>query len=473
MQFLQWFFTSSLIDVLVTGVNAVRVSSLTGGMESLYITALNSVTCDGNTILVTPPVPWSLASAIFVFVLLLSSIGLVCCLLLCGFVVAYRHHPIIRSASPIFLLLSIVGVALLFVSGYVLVASPSTTSCGLLSWLVNAGLIFTFGPLFVKTWRIYRIFGRKKLSVISISNKKLLVLCIGIFALEMVLMSVWQGVGNLQPIVNDVATSRVVSLSIDLSTTRFSVDQYVQCGVPSGAPRAIFAVIVVEKAMLIVFGALMAFTTRKVSSTFNESSGIALAIYNVCFTVGVVGPIVLVISAAGDVLILLLAFALLWIAYFTPSILLLPKVMHILNHTDSNGQANTSVMASSSSSSGYKFMSLAVLSTLPVLQGYEAALQKHLAQLQQRIAQVKGSGVEFGRSPVNPAINLKSKVANSHSRSYRAWATSSLTNSKTNSVEERAMFQLSTRSPENRSSSLVSPTVTTVAMTAPIGVSGQ
>jgi hypothetical protein len=93
-------------------------------------------------------------------------------------------------------------------------------------------------------------------------------------------------------------------------------------------------------------------------------------------------------------LTLLLAFALLWIAYFTGGVLFVPKIMQIFNHSDSNGQPNTSIQASSSSASGYVFMSIAALSTVPVLQGYLAALTKHVSQVQNKIAQLKKHGAK-------------------------------------------------------------------------------
>ena len=157
---------------------------------------------------------------------------------------------------------------------------------------------------------------------------------------------------------------------VSLLMSMYSVESH-------GGSSSIFIIVVVEKALMFAFGALMAFTTREVSSTFNESSGITLAIYNVCFTVGIITPIILVISAVGDVLTLLLAFALLWIAFFTGGILFVPKVMQVLYHSNELGQMNTSGQASSSSGSGYAFMSLAALATVPVLQVYQAAIEKH------------------------------------------------------------------------------------------------
>ena len=390
LQFLSWFYSTASIDELVNSVAEVRVSSLLPKILSAYTAALQAVTCDGETLLVTQAVPWTLSSGIASFVYALSAMGVIGCLVLCGLMWEYRTHPIVRSASPLFLLLSVVGVAFIFGSGFALVSNVTTVSCSTFSWLLNFGLLLSFAPLFAKTWRIYRIFGRKKLSVVAISNRKLLSMVVVLVAVELLLMAIWQAVGELQPIASNVTTSSQVVLSVSTDTTRLIVDQYVQCGVPAGASKTMFIIVVLEKGCMFVFGALMAFTTRKVKSTFNESSGITLAIYNVCFTVGIIAPIILVIDAVGDVLTLLLAFALLWIAYFTGGILFVPKMLQIFAKSTVDGQEN-SVIASSSSSSGYVFMSLASLSTLPVLRGYHAALQKHIAQVEKRINGLRGT----------------------------------------------------------------------------------
>jgi hypothetical protein len=390
LSFLQWFIQTDPIDALVASVNMVRVTSLSSDIARAELSLLQAVMCDAQTLLVTLPVQWTLSSGISAFVIAVSAIGLAVCVALAVFVMEYRNHPMIRSASPLFLLLSLCGLMVLFVSGFVLVSGVSVVGCSAFSWLVNVGLQLTFSPLFAKTWRIYRIFGRRKLSVVAIPNRRLLMMVGVLLCVELLLMAVWQGVGNLQPQVLDVQTSTPVSSTVAAIASRMQVDEYVQCGVPSGAARSMFIVVCVEKALLFVWGAMMAFSTRKVSSTYNEAQGITLALYNTLFTIGVIAPIILVISATGDVLDLLLAFALLWISAFTAATLFGPKIMTVFSKASDTVQGmNTSVAASSSSTSGYAFMSLAALSTITVLQSYLAALHKHVQQVELKLNKMK------------------------------------------------------------------------------------
>ena len=388
---MRWFYSTAEVDELVQSTASVRLQSLSAAVRSSTLQQLEAATCDDQTLLVTLPVQWTLSQAVHTFVNVIASIGLTACAALLLFVVYFRHHPVVRAASPLFLLLSISGLVILFASAFLLVADVSAGSCSAFSWLLNFGLMLTFAPLFAKTWRIYRIFGRRKLSVVVISNRKLLLMVGTLLAAELLLMAVWQGVGNLQPQVEDVQSSTAVDSTVSVIHRRLRVDEYVQCGVPSGGPRSMFIVVCVEKGLLFLWGALMAFSTRKVSSTFNEAQGITLCIYNTLFTLGIIAPIILVIGATGDVLDLLLVFALLWISGFTAAALFGPKVLTVFGKHDDGVQGmNTSVAASSSSGSGYQFMSLAALSTVAALQGYAAALKKHLTEVENRLTKARG-----------------------------------------------------------------------------------
>ena len=383
LRWLQWLYTNSEIGILTDSVDVQLASGLSSAVQAAYVTALNTATCDGTTLLITLPTAWTLSTGIAAFTQALSAIGVIGCAVGAALVWYHHTHPVIRSASSLFLLLSIAGVALLYTAGFLLVAPATAASCSAFSWSLNFGLMLCFAPLFAKTYRIYRIFGRKKLSVVQLGNRKLFLLVLVMLSVECVLMAAWQGVGPVAPLVADITSSTTNSAGHPI------INQYVQCGVRSGASMVMFAVVCVEKGVLFVFGALMAFTTRKVSSTFNESQGISLSIYNVCFTIGIISPIVIVVSAVGDVLTLLLVFALLWIAYFTGGILFVPKLATIYYHTNGKDEVNNSVVAASQSSSGYQFLSLAALSTVPVLQGYQGALRKHLEAVDARINRMK------------------------------------------------------------------------------------
>ena len=376
LQYLQWLFTAVEVDAVTTSTNVVRLPSLSPAIQAVYVSALNGVLCDGSTLLITLPTIWTVSSGMSVGAGAICLIAAALCLCCIAYTAFYRNHPVIRSSSPVFLSTSLFGVAVLLVGTALMVQEATFDKCSAMAWLWSIGFSLTFAPLFAKTWRIYRIFGRKKLSVIKISNRKLAVLVYAILLFDLVLMSVWQALSPMQPYTTIVYTGSDPVVQ----------NNYSQCGV-EGDGRTILALVAVSKGVLLLFGALMAFTTRKVSSTFNESSGIALAIYNVLFSIGIIAPIILVISAIGDVLVLLLLFLGLWVSCFTAAILFVPKLLHI--HGAGGQQINGAEMSKVSSSGQYSFLSMAQLSTVPVVMAYVAALKSHLNTAERRLAELK------------------------------------------------------------------------------------
>lgn len=363
---------SDASKVIIDSLNVAQLFDVPGVKEH-YISALNSVVCNDETLLITLPIVWSLSEALFAASLAAAIIGFVVTNALAIYVIVQHRHPIIRSASPLFLLISLFGVQLLFGSVIALVSDVSAMSCSAFSWLVNLGLMVTFVPLFARVWRIYRIFGRKKLSVVRLSNRKLMFL-VGVFwMIELAFMAAWQGAGQLQPV-----------LTVKWEGTPSREHYYTQCSTQGGAGDAFFGIAAAEKGALLFFGALMAFSTRKVQSKFNESPQIALALYNIIFTIGIITPIMLVIGAVGDVMTALLMFMIVWIAFFTACILVVPKALHI-QAQGRDGADNQSIVGSSGdSSSGFSFLSLDMLSTLAMVGAYLSALRRHVDAVEQK-----------------------------------------------------------------------------------------
>ena len=448
LQMLEWLFSNVQIDALTNSVGVGRLTNVPG-VRDAYIKALNYALCDSETLLITLPIIWELNSGIAGFGNAAAVVGFLLTSVLMGFTVIYRRHPVIRAASPLFMLVSLFGVIMMFAGAVALVSPVSTISCSAVSWLINLGIMVTFAPLFAKTWRIYRIFGRKKLSVIKISNKKLMIIIGVLLGMETILMIVWQALSPLQPYV----TSKVEG-----SPSR--VHEYEQCGVKDEG-SALFAVVGVEKGLLLFFGALMAFSTRRVSSQFNESSQVALAIYNVVFSIGIIAPIIFVINATGDVMTALLLFVLLWISFFTACILVIPKALHILSPQNAD-VTNASIAASSGNSqSGYSFLSMDILSTVAVATGYLAALRNHVTGVEKHISAMKRSA---GRESVTMTSHVRGKtleksllVQNSHNNNNDELSTTrnyhnndNNSNNNNNSINNNSEYPTCSLSPSDK-----------------------
>jgi hypothetical protein len=302
VQFAKFLAQNENLPTVAAARGQLTGSAVSAAWNQRVLATLDSVMCGDTTLLVLLPISWSLASGISAFALLLSAVGLAACALASAIVFHFRQRVVFKSASFLFLLQSLLGLALLFGAIIALAAPGAVTDarCQTMLWLANLGFTLAFGPLFVKTYRIYRtqrdatrpaaphapartdfswlfcavcdvtlcagIFGQRRLDVIKLPDSKLALLVALLVAFDLLILSLWTGMAPLSAAVQSVISGN-------------SVTDYLQC--TASAAGGNFAIIVVTtKAALLVFGALMAFGTRRVTTTFNESKQIAWAIYN-------------------------------------------------------------------------------------------------------------------------------------------------------------------------------------------------
>lgn len=133
------------------------------------------VTCDGDTILVTLPVDHRIGVETESAALGVTIFGVVCIALILCFLYFFHLRSTIKASSPLFLLATITGLACLFISGGLLARdAPTNSTCSSGWWMLNVGFFMAFGPLFAKTWRIYKIFLRKEMTVVKITDASLM-----------------------------------------------------------------------------------------------------------------------------------------------------------------------------------------------------------------------------------------------------------------------------------------------------------
>lgn len=362
-------------DALTDASNIEHLAEVDGVIEA-YLIALNAVVCDDETILITLPVVWSLDETVQGMGLAVAALGSLYTMSLMVLTVVFRKAPQIRAASPVFMIISLLGVQFLFGAVVALVSPVSKASCSTLSALVNLGITLTFGPLAAKTWRLNKIFNRSKLSVFRCSNRKLMMIIVAQIAVELTLLIPWQIISPFEPITREVIQGSG------------RVHQYSQCWVQEEG-LTFFYIAAIMKGILIVYMAMLAFTTRKITGHFNESSQIAMVIYNFLFIIALIVGIIMVIDAVGDIQVGLLLFVGLWISFFSATMISVPKFFQIINQAQDDAAPVSMVGSHGNSTSGFSFVSLDQLETLPVLTQYFAALKHHSEMVENKIATLK------------------------------------------------------------------------------------
>ena len=383
-----------------------------------------SWTCDGALVVVTTPAPvtWVLAESIRISGETLAALGYATTLVAMALIYFRRQQTAVKVASPVFIWLSLMGLLCLYTALLLLVQPVTATSCSGLNWSYNLGFTLTLAPLLVKAWRVHRIFNRRKMRVVKISNSQLLLVVGALLTMETGLLIAWQAVAPMSPSTISQQESNVQHL-------------YTQCAY-TGSSIGFFAAAGLSKGLMLVMGVLLAFNTRDVAQQFNESKSIAIAIYNIVIVLALIAPIIVFIAAAGDTLVTLLLFLLAWAATFTLISLMLPKLLSLLSHRSRAGETvfsmntvapsptNGSAMVGGESGGLFDFPSISDLSSRPTLLQYITALEQQHALAKRKLHVMKEDAVQHGGpgvgSPLSSPMRTIGTRGAASSSSFRA-----------------------------------------------------
>jgi hypothetical protein len=171
LSLVQWLLTTPTLSEAAHTNGVVRVTERRH-IYNAVINTLRNIKCDGETMLITQPIIWNLATGIESFAYAAVACGWCAIVAIALFMFKERGTTVFRSASVPSMSLILCGLSLVLAACVALVSAPSVSSCSAIVWLGCLGFTLTFSPLFLKTWRIYKIFDRKALHVVKISNKK-------------------------------------------------------------------------------------------------------------------------------------------------------------------------------------------------------------------------------------------------------------------------------------------------------------
>jgi len=185
----------------------------------------------------------------------------------------YRKHQVIYRSQTSFLTMIGVGALLAGVSSVLMIPQRTTALCLSSLWLFNLGFVVAYGALFIKTYRIYRIFCNKQLRIVRISFRKLLMLLGGMIGIEALMTVLHTSVAmpKLQAMASG-NTEYILHCTSDLHSTFISIE-------------------LLYKGLLLLWGAFLAWEIRNINSNYNESKYLAAVIYNASFTALVVIPL--------------------------------------------------------------------------------------------------------------------------------------------------------------------------------------
>jgi ABC-type branched-subunit amino acid transport system substrate-binding protein len=212
---------------------------------------------------------WSHAAAIVILVLV--ALMILVCIITAVFVAKFSDTPVMRLASPFFLVVTLVGLAVFFSSLVPWFGEPTLVPCSLRNWLGHMGFCVAMAAIIAKTYRVDVIFRRrKKIKRIIVTNLELFKYMAIAVAPMLILMIIWTIIDRPKP-------KRVV----DVDKNRINV----VCG--SKTPAWLIAAFVYD-AFLMCLSLFLSFRTRRVPDGFNETWYIYLSGYNTA-VMGILG----------------------------------------------------------------------------------------------------------------------------------------------------------------------------------------
>ncbi|KAJ3117051.1 hypothetical protein HDU96_008095 [Phlyctochytrium bullatum] len=207
-----------------------------------------------------------------------AAVGVALSLVVGTCTVVWRKKPVFKSASPAFLGMYAVGSLMAFLGIVFYNLKVEVGWCRTGVWLFSEGCMLLFSAMVVKNWRIYYIFMKSRSAQISVVKDGFLFIIIAL------LMTV-----------NTVALAAFTAISpFELSTVLIDGDAWPICASPN--INLWIWILLAPPALVLLFGLFISFSTRNVSSKFNESGQINLALYVTALSLIVLIPLSLTIK---------------------------------------------------------------------------------------------------------------------------------------------------------------------------------
>lgn len=232
----------------------------------------------------------------------------------------YKDEKVVKKTSPFFSQLILIGVDLCLISQIFWGVSQSSFTCFIKIWLLAIGFGLIMGNLLAKTYRIFKIFTNVQITNLILKDTDLLKFSVVILSIEVALLCVYCFVSGTPRPVNIQSTSDSLLLII-------------QCAVPSSFVQLFGQIsILTFNGLLILCGVVIAYVSRNVESSFNESKYIAITVYIYLLVIIILLPLYYTAGDSGSSVnrqYILRNISVLAAMYFTLVALFVPKIMNI------------------------------------------------------------------------------------------------------------------------------------------------
>ncbi|KAJ3124667.1 hypothetical protein HK098_000952 [Nowakowskiella sp. JEL0407] len=267
-----------------------------------------------------------------------SVIGIVISLACSGVLVYFKETQTVKASSPLFTHLTLVGSIAIYISSIVQAGDPAIMSCTVSVWVFVFGFGLTFGSLFVKIFRIYRIFTNKSGRKLNLGTGALMIYLLIILLCETAVLLAYE-----------LAPPRPVIALLPKEIPGVGPIPLEKCSSPNSLASL---AIVFLNLVLVGVTCVLAFLCRKVPPQYQEAKVIGIIIYAASFILVVIVPVLIYISGSGLVQAPFMLFGL--AANFTTmtSMIIFCGTKAHTAYLESTGQITLSKTGTTTSSTG-------------------------------------------------------------------------------------------------------------------------
>ena len=148
--------------------------------------------CNGRSLLVTMPEPQVLNEITTFIVEVICAVGLVWSMCQVMALAVARNQSELKSASVFFSLLAVIGVFLILIAPLLIVQRHLTVSqCSAALWLSVLGFSLTYGAIFAKLFRLYKIFTSRSFVVGRLADRQLFLFVLAFLVLDFILLLIY------------------------------------------------------------------------------------------------------------------------------------------------------------------------------------------------------------------------------------------------------------------------------------------
>ncbi|XP_020892902.2 gamma-aminobutyric acid type B receptor subunit 2 isoform X2 [Exaiptasia diaphana] len=265
-----------------------------------------------------------------------SLAGIVLAVAMLVFNIHNKKIRYIKMSSPNLNNALIVGCIFIYVGGLIngYYGNWFSIFCEIELWIITLGFTLAFGAMFSKTWRVHQIFlGSKKSNKrVIIPDRQLFCLLGFLLLIDLIILLTWQIMDPL------IETKQEMSMEVFGDEAVLPYVRKCNC-----QHMVIWkSILLVYKGLLLLFGAYLAWETRKVHiEALNDSKLIGMCIYNAVVLFTAVVPVQSVLESEPMISFALLNGLTILSTTFTICVVFIPKIIFLRKNDGNDIQACT------------------------------------------------------------------------------------------------------------------------------------